>query len=109
MRRLCGCHGWRPLSERESRLLPGLEALAQVPQAQGCEHCQGSGYRGRVGLYEFIRVDTELAALIHERCGEAQIEQHLQSRRQSLVQAALARLEAGETSLEEVLGAVQQG
>lgn len=108
VRRLCpNCHDWRLPSAAEAELLPGLKQLSRLPRAVGCDACQGRGYKGRTGLYEFIRVDAELADLIHAGAGESALEQFLQGRRQSLVEAALARLEAGETSLEEVLGAVQ--
>lgn len=109
VRRLCSCHEWRELHEREHTLLPGLADVQRVPVARGCEECQNSGYRGRIGLYEFIRMDAELSSRIHARSTETQIEEYLQGRRQSLVESGLARLRAGETSLEEILGAVQQG
>ncbi|TCK03542.1 GspE/PulE family protein [Marinobacterium mangrovicola] len=108
VRRLCPeCHDWRVPSAAETELLPGLDRLEQLPVAVGCDACQGSGYKGRIGLYEFIRVDSELADLIHCGASETALEKFLQGRRQSLVETALARLAAGESSLEEVLGAVQ--
>jgi general secretion pathway protein E len=36
----------------------------------GCDACHQSGYRGRVGVYELMRVDAELRALIHDRAAE---------------------------------------
>jgi len=36
--------------------------------AVGCSHCQGTGYRGRVGIYELVTVD---AALRHAAAGTA--------------------------------------
>jgi MSHA biogenesis protein MshE len=29
----------------------------------GCQHCNGSGYAGRIGIYEMLEMDNELAAL----------------------------------------------
>jgi hypothetical protein len=32
----------------------------------GCEQCQGSGYIGRLGLYEFIELDAGLIGLLYD-------------------------------------------
>jgi len=36
-------------------------------RAIGCEHCQGTGYRGRLGIYEMIEVRPQLQELIMQR------------------------------------------
>ena len=43
-----------------------LPAGATVWHAPGCPACQGTGYRGRVGLYDLIRMNDALAAAINE-------------------------------------------
>jgi general secretion pathway protein E len=42
-------------------------------QAQGCAHCNSSGYSGRTGIFELLSVDESLRSLIHNRASEAQI------------------------------------
>jgi general secretion pathway protein E len=39
----------------------------------GCEHCGMTGYKGRTGVYELMKVGDEIQALIHNRAAEAQI------------------------------------
>jgi general secretion pathway protein E len=39
----------------------------------GCEHCAMTGYKGRTGVYELMKVDDQIQALIHGRAAEAQI------------------------------------
>ncbi len=39
---------------------------AEPYEAVGCSRCGGSGYRGRVGLYEVMSVSEEIRALILE-------------------------------------------
>ncbi|MBS98862.1 MAG: type II secretion system protein GspE [Oceanospirillaceae bacterium] len=108
VRRLCSsCRSWRGMTSAEARLLPGLDSLSQLPQEGGCEHCNGSGFRGRVGLYEFISVDVALSEQIHAGASEATLERYLEAKRESLAQAAVSRLAAGDTTLGEVLRAVQ--
>lgn len=36
----------------------------QIPKAIGCEDCHFSGYRGRIGIYEFFLVDDEMEKFI---------------------------------------------
>lgn len=108
VRRLCGCAAWRPLRPAEQALLPGLAGLERLREPQGCAACNGSGYRGRLGLYEFVALDAELAELIYRGAGEGEMARLLEGRRATLAEGALARLAAGETSLAEVLRAVHQ-
>lgn len=46
------------------------DLMAQAPRwrhAKGCPHCQQTGYRGRLGIYEFVEVTTDLQAAIVKR------------------------------------------
>jgi len=36
----------------------------KIPKAQGCENCNFTGYKGRIGIYEFFLVDDEIEKLI---------------------------------------------
>jgi MSHA biogenesis protein MshE len=38
-------------------------ASGRILAGTGCQHCNGSGYAGRVGIYEMLEMDGELAAL----------------------------------------------
>ncbi|GGK07212.1 GspE/PulE family protein [Pseudomonas matsuisoli] len=107
VRRLCAeCGTWRERRPAEIDLLPGLERLAQLRHAPGCEACNHTGYKGRLGLYEFITLDMELADRLYRGESESEMARYLESRRLSLREHALQALEAGDTSLEEVLRAV---
>ncbi|MFC0268762.1 GspE/PulE family protein [Kushneria aurantia] len=111
VRRLCPhCRRWRAREASDVQWLAGIERLERLAEAVGCPHCDHSGYRGRLGLYEFIPIDERLAGLIHDGAAEAELAQHAftDAGAQSLTHAALARLEAGDTSLDEVLRAIHQ-
>ncbi len=64
VRRLCPqCRQQRPANESECQEL-GIESQQVIYQAVGCALCQGSGYRGRLGLFETLWFDDELARLV---------------------------------------------
>jgi type IV pilus assembly protein PilB len=66
VRLLCK-HCKRPQKVSESVLAEHGLVGAEPYEAVGCSRCGGSGYRGRVGLYEVMTVSEEIRALILER------------------------------------------
>ena len=73
-------------------------------RAKGCEVCHNTGYKGRVGLFEVIRIQPKLRDLIAE--GRGLPELRTEARRQGtmlLEDAGLAKVAEGVTSLEEAL------
>ncbi len=59
VRRVCPqCARPQPLSE-EARLFFGAEAPEEEVRGEGCPFCRGTGYKGRVGLYEVYAPDRE--------------------------------------------------
>jgi general secretion pathway protein E len=70
----------------------------------GCPGCAGSGYRGRLGIFELLEVDDEIRELIHEGASEAQIRQAAMDAGMRLLRQDGQRLvDAGVTTLSEVL------
>jgi type IV pilus assembly protein PilB len=73
-------------------------------QGAGCRACNGTGYRGRVGIFEVLEVDEEIQALITQRAPAEEIARA--SRRagmRTLHEDAVAKAARGLTTLEEVL------
>ncbi|NVK44515.1 MAG: type II secretion system ATPase GspE [Oceanospirillaceae bacterium] len=105
LRRLCPhCREPATISADQARLLnrPSLEGHAAF-EARGCDECGGSGYRGRVGIYELVQVDAELALLITRGAGEVEMQRHLRDRSRSLMDEACALIAQGVTGVGEVL------
>ena len=70
----------------------------------GCEDCRGSGYSGRVGLFEVVTIGPKLRDLISQ--GKPLNELRSQARKEKnmlLLDAGLQKVQEGLTSLEEVL------
>lgn len=107
VRRLCACARAQPLQAAERDLWPELAGLTESFHPQGCEACQGSGYNGRMGLYEFIELDAGLIELLYDGASEVAMHHYLADKRQSLVAMATDCLRNGQTSLAEVLRAVR--
>jgi general secretion pathway protein E len=88
-------------------LLRGVGAeRATVFEGKGCPACRGSGYVGRIGLYEFIVVDDEIRRQIHAGATEQDMSAHAFAHADSLLRAGLKCVAAGVTSLSDVMRAV---
>lgn len=85
------------------------EALGMEPHKpptlyapSGCELCSHTGYRGRTGIYEIIRIDDELRDMIHRNASEHEMERHAHARAPNLLQDGRAKVLAGVTSVQEL-------
>ena len=47
--------------------LHGLEPGQQLYRPKGCDHCRGTGYKGRIGVFEVVRITPHMASLIQSR------------------------------------------
>jgi type IV pilus assembly protein PilB len=106
VRRLCvQCRRPRPLSEAESYALDLPDAAGQtVYESGGCIYCAGHGFAGRMGLFECMETDGELAALLSRTCPEVELRAALQSRGfRSLRRDGAAKALAGLTTVKEVV------
>jgi len=107
VRRLCThCKSPHVADAAECELLGVTEAEVFLPK--GCEHCQQSGYRGRMGLYELMPVDDEIRQMIHSDVSESKIEKLLRQQVPSLAESGYRAVLDGKTSLEEVLRVTQR-
>ena len=68
---------------------------------KGCDKCNG-GYKGRVGIYEVVKITDELANMIMEEASSIKIAKQAQAEGfRNLRQSALLKVMEGVTSLEE--------
>jgi len=112
-RRLCSCKEAADFGE-DALLAAGFlrEQLdgAWVPyKPVGCDRCKGSGYKGRVGIYEIMPVTEAIQHIILK--GGSSIEIAEQAQREgvkNLRQSGLLKVRQGVTSLEEVLGCTNE-
>jgi len=71
---------------------------------KGCNHCNGTGYKGRVGLYELMEVTDEVGKAISAEVPEDQLRKiAIQEGMVTLRDAGLEKVRTGETSFDEIL------
>ena len=113
VRRLCSKCA-RPADYSEHYLRECLDALnleatperlaANILEPIGCEACRGLGYRGRVGIFEILRVDDTIHELIVQKLSAGEIRQEaLKHGMTTLQMSGWDQLALGRTSLNEIM------
>lgn len=105
----------------ESYSLPRAELQARMPQvdvgrflgkeksirlyrAQSCAQCNGTGYRGRVGVFEILVLDDEIRDLIMQNANSDQLRNAAMKRGMTtLLEDGMKKAMAGVTTIDEVL------
>ncbi|MBU2706994.1 type II secretion system ATPase GspE [Zooshikella marina] len=85
------------------------ETAPTLYHPKGCEECNNSGYRGRLGIYEVIAIDETLRTLIHTEASEQEIAVHARKLGPGIRDDGKAKVLAGLTTVEEVLRVTQEG
>ena len=79
------------------------EIAAKREAGELCEKCQGGGYKGRVGVYEVMRVTERVQQLISDHAPTEQIkEAAVEEGMHTLLAYSLNLVRGGHTTLEEV-------
>ena len=82
--------------------------VSEVYVAQGCGDCHGTGYRGRIGIYELLVVDDAIRGGLTTHASAGHLREIAASRgMRSLLQDGLRQVVAGLTTPEEVLRTCQ--
>jgi len=71
-------------------------------RGEGCTRCRQTGYRGRVGVFELMRVTDELHEAITNRQSAAELAKLLPEDHESMAVDGLAKAAEGQTTLDEV-------
>ncbi|HMC75667.1 MAG TPA: ATPase, T2SS/T4P/T4SS family [Vicinamibacterales bacterium] len=78
-------------------------------RAVGCEDCNHTGYRGRMGIYEVMRINDKVRRLIAQKAGEDMIrDAAIGAGMITLGEDALAKVKSGATSAEELFRVVTE-
>jgi len=69
----------------------------------GCDHCKGTGYKGRVGVYEVMPISDDMRQLIMRNGNALDIAKQAELEGvRNLRQSGLIKVKSGMTSLEEI-------
>jgi type II secretory ATPase GspE/PulE/Tfp pilus assembly ATPase PilB-like protein len=81
-----------------------LDSSESFVKGEGCEHCLGTGYYGRAGIFETMLIDESLQNMIFENVSTSEIRSHLKQKKASGLRIdGLYKARMGWTTLEEVL------
>jgi len=102
--------------ECREQTMPGTEQLAELEltpddvvgkkiyRGRGCAICNNTGFKGRTGLFEFMRMNDDLRNLVNRGCSTGELRSlALKQGMLALRGSGLEKLFTGVTSLEEVI------
>ena len=100
-----------------STLPPDIKKRYNVPsspediwvwEAKGCKKCNNTGYAGRIGIFEILKMTEQLSAIVLKNPSETRISQ--EAKRQKMIDMrkdGLLKVLNGETSVDEVVAATE--
>ena len=108
LRRLCSCATTAPTTDAEASAFAQhrIAPPATMHHAAGCEDCGGSGYAGRLGIFEMIEVGETLRGAIDRGANEADMRELALKDSETLIGQGLAGAAEGLTTLDEVMRVV---
>ena len=106
VRRLCKeCREKHTVEPNElTRFGLEIDEAMEFYRAVGCLSCRNTGYQGRVGLFELIRMNNDIADLVmQQQPGHIIRKKAIESGMFSLIHDGLIKAQRGDTSLQELL------
>ncbi|AXS81014.1 ATPase, T2SS/T4P/T4SS family [Dechloromonas sp. HYN0024] len=87
-----------------NRLGSAFAEVKEIRRGEGCNACHGSGYKGRVGIYEILTLDDALRDCIGSGASVLEISRQARGRGlRNIVHHAVERVQAGATTPDEIL------
>jgi general secretion pathway protein E len=82
----------------------GFDIGDTVYQPVGCERCSGTGYRGRLGIFEVLELNHEVRSLIHEKTDASVIDRvAIAGGMTTMLDDGAAKCRSGATTAAEIL------
>ncbi|MFK7765797.1 MAG: GspE/PulE family protein [Mariniblastus sp.] len=109
VRKLCQkCKVESKMTEAEATILTCPDLIGKtIFEPGGCRYCAGTGYMGRIGLFEFVQFDQEIARVVASRPDETHIQQLLDKRSsKTLLHDSVNKLLRGETTVHQIANVI---
>jgi type II secretory ATPase GspE/PulE/Tfp pilus assembly ATPase PilB-like protein len=93
-------------NENETRVYKNVtgETLPSYQKGEGCTYCQGSGYLGRTGVFEFLVVTNQIRKMFSEGAGANEIKKvAVEQGMQTMLEDGMFKVKQGLTTPAEVL------
>jgi type IV pilus assembly protein PilB len=86
-----------------------LNMLTNNYKAKGCSHCLNTGFRGRCGIFEILKVDDDVKKSIVEKSTDSKIWEIARKKGQkNMLEDGLIKVSKGITSIEEVFRVISE-
>ena len=77
-------------------------------RGKGCPRCKKTGYKGRLGIYELLKIDDDLKDMINKGVNSTELNKAAQAKgMKTMLQDGLEKVDAGKTTIEEVFRVTQ--
>ena len=110
VRKLCSCHSENQVTPDYAERLAGLgwaDPPGRIAWPNGCDTCDHTGYKGRVGIYELLVIDESIRSILRGAYKPDLVRIAARAGGMRRMQEdALTKLQAGTTTLEEVVRVV---
>ncbi|HEY3325261.1 MAG TPA: GspE/PulE family protein [Planctomycetota bacterium] len=106
LRRLCDCKTTQAPDKKEAELFKqaGIAGVDKLFVPAGCEKCDGSGYRGRMGIHELLAMNDDLREKIVQRASTREIKAVARKcGMRTLFEDAMDKARVGMTSVPEAV------
>lgn len=97
---------YQPTEDELRRLSSDVSKLAGMKfyRGRGCPHCHNSGYRGRTGIFEMMRINDALRELINDRAPAVALREKAREFGMRLLREdGILKISRGITTLDEVV------
>ena len=85
-------------------ITPEMAATATFMRGRGCNHCRQAGYRGRLGVYEMMRMTSTIRELTFAQAPAQEIRRKARANgMKTLLEDAVGKVLRGVTTTEEIL------
>ncbi|PIR37986.1 MAG: type II secretion system protein GspE [Candidatus Zambryskibacteria bacterium CG10_big_fil_rev_8_21_14_0_10_42_12] len=116
VRTICNsCKTKKQLTDLEKESIQGMEGADvlqhthEVYHGTGCDECTGSGYKGRMGIYEVMPIDEPIREAMLRRCSSTEMRKiAIQNGMKSMIKDGFNKVASGKTTLEEVLRVIHE-
>jgi len=110
IRKLCACHSQKQVTPDYAERLAAvgwIQPPDSVAWPKGCNLCDHSGYKGRVGIYELLSIDDSIRSILRGAFKPDLVRTAARAAGMRRMQEdALEKLKAGVTTLEEIIRVV---
>lgn len=87
----------------------GVKSAALFYKGKGCEDCKNTGYMGRIGIFEFLRMSEEVRKMVVAKASADEIKRKaVEEGMRSLREDGLDKVKRGITTIEEILRVTEE-